>query len=107
MGFADQLNDFVRSKYQELWSQARERYVTVWRKTGLTAEASSIEEIVRRLRSESDQLDQMFNDGVELELSDSSIDDYVMLVTTDPTIAEKYGMLEESEYWDRGEDGLR
>ena len=107
LGFADQLNDFVRSKYQELWSQARERYVTVWRKTGLTAEASSIEEIVRRLRSESDQLDQMFNDGVELELSDSSIDDYVMLVTTDPTIAEKYGMLEESEYWDRGEDGLR
>lgn len=46
----------------------------------------------------------MLNDGVVLETAASATDDQALLVTTDPEIAAKYEMHEESEYW--GRDGF-
>ncbi len=101
--FADQLNVFVQPKFKELWTQARKRYVTTWRNKWLTAEAKSIEDMVSMLRSAADQLDQMRIDGVTLD-DDGIGDDYAHLVTMDPRIAEKYGMVDESDYWDVDEN---
>lgn len=94
--FAGQLNPYVREKYEELWKQARTRYVLSWRNKWLTAEAKSIEDMIHHLRSAADQLEAMRQDGVTL--------DYARLVTTDPKVAEKYGLIDESEYWEHDED---
>ena len=97
--FGNQLDASVRGKFQELWREARMRYVTIWRNKWLTAEAKSIEDMISRLRSAADHLDQMRKDGVVLDDDGRVGDDYAHLVTTDPTVAEKYGLVEESEYW--------
>lgn len=102
--FADQLDAFVRGKFQELWREARRRYMTIWRNKWLTAEAKSIEDMISMLRSAADNLDQMRKDGVVLDDDGGVGDDYARLVTMDPTVAEKYGLVEESEYWGGDED---
>ncbi len=102
--FASQLDPFVRSKFEELWKEARKRYVMTWRNKWLTAEAKSIEDMINMLRSSADYLDQMRKDGVFLEDDSGVGDDYARLVTTDPKVAEKYGLVDESEYWGLGEE---
>lgn len=102
--FANQLNAFVRGRFQELWREARRRYVTTWRNKWLTAQAKSIEDMISMLKSAADHLDQMRKDGVVLDDDGGVADDYARLVTTDPKVAEKYGLVEESEYWGRDEE---
>jgi hypothetical protein len=104
MDFASRLDPFVRGKFEELWKEARKRYVTIWRNKWLTSEAKSIEDMIARLRSAADDLEQMRKDGVFLEDDGGVGDDYAHLVTTDPKVAEKYGLVEESEYWGLDED---
>lgn len=98
--FADQLNPFVRSKFKELWKEARKRFIMIWRNKWLTSKAKSIEEMISMLRAAADQLDQMCKDGVILDDDGAVGDDYAHLVTTDPKVAEKYGLVDESEYWE-------
>ncbi|MCO6456781.1 MAG: nucleotidyltransferase family protein [Pirellulaceae bacterium] len=105
--FASQLDAYVRGKFGELWREARRRYVTTWRNRCLTAEAKSIEDMVRMLRSAADLLEQMRQDGVVLDEGRGVGDDDAILVTMDPRVAEKYGMIEESEYWDVNGDDER
>lgn len=102
--FGDQLNAFVRDKYQELWKQARKRFVTIWRSKELAAEAKTIEDMIAMLRSAADELERMRQDGVMVDDASQISAGHVRLVTTDPTIAEKYGFVDESEYWDMDED---
>ena len=97
--FANQLDPFVKSKYEELWKEARKRFVTLWRNKWITAEAKSIEDMVSLLRAAADHLDQMRKDGVILDDVAGCADDYANLVTTDAKVAEKYGLIDESEYW--------
>ncbi len=97
--FADQLDPYVRDKFAELWKQARKRYIRVWHNKRLSADAKSIEDMIASDRSAADEIDQLRRDGVVLE-ADRDIDDgQVYLVTSNPRIAEKYGLVEESEYW--------
>lgn len=104
LDFANQLDAYVRGKFQELWREARKRYVTTWRNKWLTAEATSIEHMVSMLRSAADLLDQMREDGVVLDDDGGVGDDYAHLMTMDPKVAEKYGLVEESEYWGGDEE---
>lgn len=81
LGFADQLDPFVRPRFLELCGQARSRrYV--------------------RLLQEDDSLDAMLADGVMIDEDKSALHELEYLVTTDPEIAEKYDMHDESEFWD-------
>lgn len=101
--FAQQLNPFVREKFQELWQAARpaeKRYVTLWRNKLLTTDATNLQEMVGFLQAAAATLKAMLADGVVLESQDRTEDDYAYLVTTDPTIAKKYDMHDESEFWD-------
>lgn len=98
--FAEQLDPYVRDKFAELWKQARKRYIMLWRNKWLTAEARTIDEMIRSLRAAADQLEAMHKDGVTLDLEAGGVgDDYAHLTTTDPEIAKKYDMVEESEFW--------
>jgi hypothetical protein len=101
--YADQLNPFVRDKFLELWKQGRRRYVTLWRNKWLTAGARSIEDMIAALRNAANHLEEMRRDGVTLEDDGSIGDDHAHLFTTDPEVAKKYDMVEESEFW--GDDG--
>jgi hypothetical protein len=103
--FAQQLDPYVRGKYAELSKQAKKRYVTQWRNKWLTAEAQTLEDMIRSLRAASAELEAMRNDGVTLDAELGGIgDDYAHLVTTDPEVAKKYDMVEESEFWGDEDD---
>ena len=94
------MDPFVQDKFRELWREARKRYVAIWRNKWLTAEAQSIEDMINGLRAAAGRLDQMRKDGIVLEDKGRVREDDVHLVTTDPKVAEKYGMIDESEYWE-------
>jgi hypothetical protein len=49
----------------------------------------------------------MRNDGVALDAEAGGVgDDYAHLVTTDPNVAKKYDMVDESEFWGDDESGF-
>lgn len=103
--FAGQLNPYVGEKYAELWRQSTRRYVMLWRNKWLTARAVTVDDMIAALREAARALDAMRSDGITLE-SDGVGDDYARLVTTDPEIAKKYDMVEESEFWGHEEEAL-
>jgi len=70
----------------------------LWGNKWLTAEAKSLEEMIESLQSAADTLRSMLADGVILDPDSGISDDYADLVTTDPAVAKKYGMHDESEF---------
>ncbi len=97
--FAENLNPFVREKYAELWRGARpleKRYVAIWRNAfppfGTKNPPATIEDADATLKA-------MLADGVTMD-PDRGTADYAYLVTTDPDIAKKYDMHDETEFWD-------
>ena len=103
--FTDHLNPFVKGKYLELWNQGKKRYETLWRNKWLTSKAKTIDEMIESLRAAADHLDEMRKAGVTLEDDGGVGDDYATLVTTDPNVANKFGMDEEREYLDEQRRG--
>jgi hypothetical protein len=104
LDFVDQLNPYVREKFAELWKLAKTRYVTVWRKKGLSSGAKSIDETIKSLRAASDRLDAMLRDGVLIDTQSPFANDSISLWTTDPEVAKKYDMVDEAEFWGGDED---
>ena len=102
--FAEQLDPFVRGKFQELWKEARKRYVKTWRNKWLRSKANSIDDMIVMLRAAADDLDQMQKDGVFLDDNGSVDDDHALLVTYDPNVAKKYGLIDESEFWGQDDE---
>ena len=103
--FASQLNPFVQDKYEDLWREARKRYVTHWRNKWVTAEAKSIQEMASLLRAAASELEQMAQQGVTLDDDGGTRNDSALLVTTDSKVAARFGFVEESEYWGVEDDG--
>jgi len=95
--FSSNLNPFVRACFDELWEieNTPKRFLRRWSLAGLGTEPTSIEELARLVKQGADTLLRMAQDGVRLE---SAISDHAVLVTTDPDLAEKYDMHEESEF---------
>jgi len=99
--FSDQIHDYVRAKYQELWDALRsteKRYVLLWRNKFFTTDAKSLDDMIATLNGAVDELRRMKADGVVLDPDGGTADDYARLVTTDPDVARKYDMHEESEF---------
>src|SRR5262249_27091581 len=100
--FALKLNPYVREKFSELWKAARppmKRYMMLWRIKFLTTDAKTLEEMVSTLQHATDTLRAMLADGVTLDPEGGTGDDCAYLVTTDPAVAKKYGMHEQSEFF--------
>jgi hypothetical protein len=100
--FGKQLSPYVQEKYDELWKATRgteRRYLTLWRNKFLTIDARSIDDMITILGDASATLARMRDDGVILDPQGGTADDYAYLVTTDPDVARKYDMHDESEFW--------
>ena len=104
--FAEQIHPTVRAKYAELWAATRagKRYMTLWRSKLPTLEAKTLDDMIASLRGAAETLEAMRADGVTLDPEGGTGDDYAHLVTTDPDVARKYGMEDETEFWGEGED---
>lgn len=106
--FSGQLHEYTRTKYEELWDGLRateKRYVLLWRNKFLTLEAKSLDEMIATLDHAVEELRKMRADGVVLDPEGGTANDYAQLVTTDPDVARKYDMHEESEFFGDEEDG--
>jgi len=101
---AFQLDVSVRDQYKELWYEARKRYVLLWRNKWLASGGKTIRDMASSLRAAAEELDRMRIDGVILEDTEGRADGYGRLVTTDRAVADKYGFVDEAEYWNRDED---
>jgi hypothetical protein len=104
---SNDLAESVRPKYIELWNKldhGPKRFVRTWRNKFLTSEAKSLGEMVQILQAAAQELSSMLADGVTLDPNGGTGDDYALLVTTDPLIAKKYDMEDESQSWDDAED---
>ncbi len=101
--YTDQLNEYVRAKFLELWSQGRKRYEMTWRNKWLTSEARSIDEMIVALRAAADRLDELKTAGVTLDADSGIADDYASLVTFDPDVASRFEIEEEREYLEEDE----
>lgn len=69
------------------------RYETTWRNKFLTVDATSIEAMAAKLEAAAMTLRQMGKDGIVLEGGQEN--DYATLVTYDPKVAEKWGILDD------------
>ena len=102
----NRLNPFVLEKYRELWAAARsttKRYMRIWRNKFQTLDARSLDEMIAMLDDAVGTLKAMRADGVHLDPNGGTADDYAYLVTTDPDVAKKYDMHDESEFWQSDE----
>lgn len=101
--FGQQLSPFVRNKYSELWHAVHapeRRYLMIWRDDSISANAQSIDDLIRDSKEAADELEAMKADGVILAPHIPVEDGKAVFVTTDPVIAKKYGMHDESEFLD-------
>jgi hypothetical protein len=101
--FATDLNSFVQGEYKKLWKDAHpptKRYVTLWRNKWLTADAHTLDDMIQSLQGAAERLQAMRADGVVLDPDGGTADDHAYLVTTDPAVAKKYDMHDESEFLD-------
>jgi len=73
-------------------------YELLWRNKFLTIEAKTIDDMIQSLQSAVDELQTMKEVGVTLDETGGTADDYARLITTDPSVAEKFGF--EMEEWD-------
>jgi len=104
-GFSEELHEAVREKYRELWAglhAVQKKYVRLWRNKFLTLGARSIDDMIDTLGGAADELRKMKADGVVLDPDGGTGDDHAHLATTDSTVAEKYDMHEESEFFGDG-----
>lgn len=84
LNMEEKLGAFVRPRFAEIWHAARavpQRFLVLWRETFLTTEAAV--------------LAAMRDDGVTVETSDAG---GAYLMTTDPDVARKWDMNDESEF---------
>jgi hypothetical protein len=105
--FDHQLDPYVRSQFRELWHATRDvvrRYTKFWQKDSLAIDVNDIDKLIAAY-PDSDELVQMRDDGVKLELKVGTSGNVAYLVTTDPAIASKYDMHDESGFWDDNDDG--
>lgn len=106
--FGDKLDPYVQARYRELWTIVHgtpKRYVRIWRDNYLTSDAKSLDELIEILPDASETLQAMRSDGVTLDPDRSTADGDAYLLTTNPEVAKKYDMHEESEFMDAEDDG--
>ena len=98
--FAASLHPDVRLKFTEIWQRVHgviRRYVLYWPNKRPTADTDCDQDTSGRLDAVAEELERMRGEGVTIEPMGGTTDVFVLLVTTDPQVAEKYGFQDESE----------
>jgi hypothetical protein len=99
--FREDLDAYVQPKFRELWDAAmggERRFMRIWRGESLRGELRSIDDMISLLPDDAETLTRMRDDGVTLDLEGGTSHDNAYLVTTDPEVARKYDMHDESEF---------
>ena len=102
--FGHQLHESVRGKFAELWVVIHgkpKRFVMTWPRKSLTADAKSIDDMILALGFAAEALRAMKADGVMLDALSGTNDGYLQFFTTDPAVARKYDMEDESQSWNK------
>src|SRR5262249_53891987 len=73
-------------------------YESLWRNKWLTAGGEKIGDMIGYILEAADELRTMQAKGVKLDDDGCQVDDYALLVTDDPAVAEEFGFDEEE--WD-------
>jgi hypothetical protein len=100
--FVQRLAPYVHNKFVELWMATRQvtrRYVRIWHSKLSTLGAGTLDEMIATLQAAAAELSAMRDDGVVMDPEGGTAGDCAYLVTTDPAVANKYGMEEEDEGW--------
>jgi hypothetical protein len=98
--FIRELDPFVHAKYDDLWRAvwgAPTRFLRLWNDPGITPEVASIDALIAAVRGPVDMLEAMRADGVTLDVAREG---HARLASTDAVVAERYGMHNESEFFD-------
>lgn len=69
------------------------KYQMTWTNDSLTAEAESVEDMIEAHQAAIDKLKNMRSDKMEFDCEDA-INDYIVVGTNDPLLAEKYGLVD-------------
>ena len=99
---ADPLHPYVRGTFNQLWTEAHSgfrRYLRHW--TCSTGVANrSLAELVQASPNDASLLMAMQADGVQIDSQREPVSNGIWLVASDPAIAAKYDMHDESEFKD-------
>jgi hypothetical protein len=79
-----------------------ETFSTTWRCKGLADDAATLDDMIAALRDAIAELTMMRDVGVSL--AGPVADDYALLITTDPAVAERFGMEPDEDDEDDGSD---
>lgn len=97
------LNPYVHAKYNELWRivfGTPKRYIQIWIGPALPPTVTSLDAAIAELPEET-TLQAMRDDSVTLDCEASRpAEGRLVLVTTDPAVAEKHDLHNETEFWD-------
>lgn len=100
--YTERLNPYVHAKYLELWRAVHgtsRRYILVWNERPLPLEVSSLDDVAAALPEKAATLRALRDDGVTLDAEASRpAQGRLVLVTTDPAVAQKHGLHDEAEY---------
>jgi len=67
-----------------------QRFEYLWRNKFLTVDAESIDDMILKLEGAADHLQEMKDAGVVLDPDSDVGGDFAVLVTSDPTVAERF-----------------
>lgn len=102
--YAEHLNPYVHAQYGELWRTVfgtPKRYIRIWRGPALSPIVTSLDDVIAELPEESAVLQVMQADGVTLDREASRpTEGRLVLMTTDPAVAQKHGLHDETEFWE-------
>jgi hypothetical protein len=79
-------------------------YSCWWRNKWLTADAQTIDDMIKMLEAAAAALRDMRDAGVTLDPQGDTQDDYARLITPDPAVAERFGFEDESQYLEDEDD---
>lgn len=98
--YSHKLNEYVRPKFEELWQNVNgttRRYVKLAVLDAPIADEESLDDLLGSSHVLGDEWAGLKNSGVTVERH-QTLDDRLWLITTDPEIAKKFDMHEESEF---------
>lgn len=99
---ADALHPYVQDRYRTIWRSLHaspKRYLWLLGKSPQTAGAKSFDDLIAAVGKYFPEFAQMRDAGVQLASDDASNTHFV-LVTTDPVVARRFKMIDESEFMD-------
>lgn len=83
-------------------NEGPQRFVKPWVEIAVGQHLQTMTDLIKAFPAEAHIIQAMQHDGIELEPAPVAFD-LPLLISTDPTIAAKYDMIPEEDYWDEQE----